>query len=94
MKFKDFVEQIDFQKKNISIEYGRNDVVTKLTSKGKHISMIVISVSLNGKIEKLLFEYSKSDGAYLSTSFRGTRSDIMLFKQMWNSVKEVNNVRF
>lgn len=94
MKFKDFMEQIDFQKKNISVEYGRNDVVTKLSFRGKHISMIMMSVSLNGKIEKFLFEYSKSEGVYIHSSFRGHRDDLMLFKKMWNNVKKVNNVRF
>ena len=94
MKFAEFMEQLDFQKKNISVEYGKNDVVTKLTWKGKHISMIMMSISLNGKIEKFLFEYSKSDGAYIHSSYRGKRDDLMLFKKMWNNVKKVNNVRF
>ena len=95
MKFKEFIaEQTDFQKKDFSVKYGRNDVVTKLTHKGKHISMIMMSVSLNGKIEKFLFEYSKSEGVYIHSSFRGHRDDLMLFKKMWNNVKEVNNVRF
>jgi len=95
MKFKEFIaEQTDFQKKDFSVKYGRNDVVTKLTHKGKHISMIMMSVLLNGKIEKFLFEYSKSEGVYIHSRFRGHRDDLMLFKKMWNNVKEVNNVRF
>ena len=94
MKFAEFMEQLEFQKKNISVEYGKNDVVTKLTWKGKHISMIMMSISLNGKIEKFLFEYSKSEGVYIHSSYRGKRDDLMLFKKMWNNVKKVNNVRF
>ena len=62
MKFKTFMEQM-VQKKNISVEYGRNDVVTKLTVNGKLVKGFSLSIP----------EYSK---------------------EIWDSVKEVNNVRF
>ena len=90
MKFKTFMEQM-VQKKNISVEYGRNDVVTKLTVNGKLVKGFSLSIPEYSKMGDRQFMYSKPQKFYIS-SFR--RSEIILNKEIWDSVKEVNNVRF
>lgn len=93
--FLDFItEQTDFQKKDFSVEYaGRNNVVTNLTYKGKHVDMIVMTVPhSSGKMVERLFIYDKSSKRYLSTA--GRSNDMILFKNSWNAAKGLRHVRF
>jgi len=90
--FKDFIaEQTDFQKKDFSVEYDKYNRISKLTLNGKLVKYFSLSIPEYSKMEVRQFMYSKPQKFYIS-SFR--RSEIVLDKKMWNSVKKVNNVRF
>jgi|TARA_R110000803_G_C11944569_1_gene316981 hypothetical protein len=87
MKFKTFItEKTDFQLKDFTVEYGRHDMVTKLTYKGKQVKLIVVA--------NQIFDYtSKPYQHYLSTSVARGSGDLILFKTKWNNAKEVSHVR-
>ena len=91
IKFSSFItEQTDFQKKDFSVEYGKYDIITKLTYKGKHVRGIAMSVPEYSKMELRTFDYSKPRKHYIS-SFR--RSEIVLDKELWNNAKELKHVK-
>jgi hypothetical protein len=92
MKFREFItEQTDFQKKDFSVEYDKYDRISKLTVNRKLVKGFSLSISEYSKMEFRQFMYSKPQKFYIS-SFR--RSEIILDKEIWDSVKEVKNVRF